>query len=149
MVAKTTKPKTPTSKNNQQLEDKLKRALADYSNLEKRFAKESAHVIKFANAPLIRQLLELKDNLELAAANIQDEGINMVLNQLTSLLTNEAVAEIQTKGLSFDVKTMECEEAVPGKKDNVIEVIKKGYTLHDRVLRPVKVKVGNGITKNK
>lgn len=131
------------------LEERLKRALADYQNLEKRFAKESEKIIRFANSTLLLKLLELKDNLERASQNIQDEGINIVLNQLKEILTDEGVQEIKAKNQKFNPELMEADEAVKGKKDMVTEVVQKGYKLHDRILRPAKVKVGSGNNKDK
>lgn len=126
------------------LEERLKHALADYQNLEKRFAKESEKIIRFANAALLTRLLELKDNLKRAAQNLQDDGLNLVLDQLKEILSDEEVEKIKVKGKKFDPELMEAEEAVEGKKDKVIEVIQRGYKLRDRILRPAKVKVGKG-----
>lgn len=126
----------------EELTSKLARALADYSNLEKRFAKESAHVIKFANASLLEELLSVKDNLERASASIKDEGITLVLNELERILKDQGVVEISDE--IFDPNLMECEEVVPGEKDKVTEIIQKGYKLHDQLLRRAKVKVGSG-----
>lgn len=142
------KPKLDTSSMLQEVEDlksKLARALADYSNLEKRFEKESEQVIKFANSSLIRELLPIKDNLERASRLIKDKGLEMVNQDLLDLLKNNQVVEITAK--EYDPNTMECEEVVEGEKNQVIEVTQKGYTLQDRVIRPAKVKVGGGTTK--
>jgi len=130
------------------LEERLKRALADYQNLEKRFAKESEKIIRFANAALLTRLLEPKDNLERAAQNLQDDGLNLVLDQLEEILSDEEVKKIKAEGKKFDPELMEVEEAVEGKKDKVIEVIQRGYKLRNRILRPAKVKVGKGKQTN-
>ena len=131
---------------NQALELQLKRALADYANLERRFTSESSQVIRFANSSLIQKLLDFQDNLDLAIANTKDQGIQMVAAQFTKILEDEDVKEIDTKG-EFDPTTMESSEVLPGKKNQIIQVIRKGYTLHDRVLRPASVTVGNGQNK--
>lgn len=139
--------KNDTKTNN--LENQLKRALADYQNLEKRFEKESQGIVKFANSVLLVRILELKDNLERAVLTIKDEGLDLVLEEFEKILKDEMVAEIDAKGQEFDPNTMEAEEIVPGKKNTVQEVIIKGYTIHDRILRPATVKVGSGQTLNK
>lgn len=127
----------------QELENRLARALADYANLEKRFAKESSQVVQFANASLIQKLLEFKDNLERLRANSSDQGFSLVVDQFNKILEEEEVDEISTSG-KFDATLMECVEVVPGKKDSVVEVLQKGYILNGRILRPAQVKVGNG-----
>lgn len=136
--------KTKKISNNKVLEQKLQRALADYQNLEKRFSKESSHVIRFANKSLITRILDINDNLERANITIKDSGLDMVLSQIDKLLVEEMVSEISAKGKEFDPKLMEAEDTVKGTKNKVIEVVQKGYTLSDKVLRPAKVLVGGG-----
>lgn len=136
--------KTKKTSNNKVLEQKLQRALADYQNLEKRFSKESSHVIRFANKSLITRILDINDNLERANITIKDSGLDMVLSQIDKLLVEEMVSEISAKGKEFDPKLMEAEDTVKGTKNKVIEVVQKGYTLSDKVLRPAKVLVGGG-----
>ncbi len=133
----------------QQLKEKLARALADYQNLEKRFRQESTEIIKFSNRQLLTKLLDFKDNLERAASVIQDKGLDLVLEQLNQLLTQEHVQEISALNQPFDPNLMEAEEVVEGEKDKVIAVVRKGYLLHGRLLRPAKVKVGSGYQKTK
>lgn len=131
----------------QELEAKTARALADYANLERRFAQDSSSVIKFATSGLLAKLLDIRDHLAMAAANFQDKSLTLILASLDKLIAEEGATEINTAGL-FDPATMECQELVPGEKDHVIQVIRPGYRLHDRVLRAARVKVGNGqITK--
>ena len=130
------------------LEDRLKRALADYQNLEKRFARESSDIIRFANAALLSRLLELKDNLERAAQAVKDEGVTIILRDLDKILKDEMVTEIETQNKPFDPEKMEADEAVSGEKDKVIDVVQKGYMVSDRVLRPARVRVGNGQSNN-
>lgn len=127
----------------QQLEGQLARALADYANLERRFAADSSSVIKFATASLLTKLLEIRDHLAMAASAIKDASLTMILASLDKVIADEGAKEIDATGL-FDPATMECQELVPGGKDQVIQVIRPGYKLHDRVLRSARVSVGNG-----
>ena len=126
-----------------QLESALARALADYANLERRFGVESSAVIKFANSNLLTNLLDIRDHLAMASVQIKDQGLNMVLSSLDNLLVEEGVTEVKAEG-PFDPLTMECQEQGGGAKDQIIKVIRPGYRLHDRVLRPARVIVGNG-----
>ncbi len=125
------------------LESSLARALADYANLERRFASESASVIKFATADLLKKLLEIRDHLDLATRTLKDQSLTLILGSLDKLLQSEGVVEVQTSG-NFDPATMECQEIVPGQKNKVVSTIRPGYLLHDRVLRTARVTVGGG-----
>jgi len=139
-------PKAKTNKVDPQvtlLQDKLARALADYSNLEKRFSSESSSVIKFANANLLTRLLEVRDHLGLASLT-GDPSLKIILSTFDKILVDEGVVEVKSDG-SFDPHTMECQETAPGDKDKIVRVIRPGYMLHDRVLRPARVVVGSGV----
>jgi molecular chaperone GrpE len=127
-----------------ELEQKWKRALADYQNLEKRILKEQAEFVQFANASLIDKLLSVLDILEKAVVHSQDSGVKLVLKQLNSVLESEEVAEIKAQGIKFDPQTMDCVELVKGPKNKIVAVVQKGYTLKGKIVRPAKVKVGKG-----
>lgn len=133
-----------TTEKTKSIENQLKRALADYQNLLKRTAVEKQEYIKFANVSLLEKLLSIIDNLEIADKHLKDAGLKIVLRQFQSFLETEGVGEIKVLRTLFNPQTMDCAEIVAGPKDKVIKIVKKGYTLHDRVLRPVKVKVGKG-----
>ncbi len=124
------------------LKGKLARALADYSNLEKRFERDSSSIIKFANSNLLGKLLEVRDHLGMAAS-AGDTSLKMILATFDKLLVDEGVTEVKVDGM-YDPATMECHETVPGDKDKVIGVQLRGYLLHGKLLRPARVTVGNG-----
>ena len=139
-------PKKPSEVDIQSLETKLKRALADYQNLENRMRRESSLVVQFATVSLVSKLLSVRDHLEMASANLKDQSLTMILDQLDKILSDEDVQEINCQG-EFDPNTMECQESVPGEKNQVINVVTRGYILRDRVLRPAIVTVGTGVSK--
>ena len=126
------------------LADKWKRALADYANLEKRVQQERQDFIKFSSAGLIDKLLGVLDDLERAEKHLKNKGLTMAVNQFKSVLKTEGVEEIIALGNRFDPNSMDCVEMVKGKKNIVSEVVLKGYLLNNKILRPVKVKVGKG-----
>ena len=126
------------------LKGKLARALADYSNLEKRFERDSSSIIKFANSNLLGKLLEVRDHLGMAAS-AGDTSLKMILATFDKLLIDEGVTEVKVDGM-YDPATMECHETVPGDKDKVIGAQLRGYLLHGKLLRPARVTVGNGET---
>ena len=124
------------------LENKWKRALADYVNLEKRIEKEKENFVKFSNAQLLDKLLVVLDDLERCEKHTKDKGILLVCQRFREVLKGEGVEEIKALTDKFNPKTMDAIEIVPGPKNKVVEVVLKGYTLNGEVLRPVKVKVG-------
>ena len=127
-----------------ELENRWKRALADYLNLEKRIEKEKESWVKFSNAVLIDKLLGVLDDLERAEKHFKDKGLTMAVDQLRRILQSEGVEEIGAQGKRFDAEAMDCVAVVKGAKNVVVEVVNKGYKLRGRVLRPAKVKVGGG-----
>lgn len=124
------------------LENKWKRALADYANLERRVGVEREELIKFANAELLRKILNIFDHLEKAEEHLKDEGLKIVVRQFRDLFNESGVTEIEVLGKLFDPNVAECVEVIPGEDNKVLEVLQKGYKLNDTVLRPAKVKVG-------
>jgi len=127
------------------LETNLKRALADYQNLEKRHQTDRLAFAKFAAAGLIKNLLPALDDLERAQTHLKEKGLQLAIDQFKSALKAAGVEEIAVLGKAFDPHRAECTEMVSGVKNQVIFVIIKGYTLNGRVLRPARVKVGNGV----
>lgn len=128
----------------EEFENKWKRALADYQNLEKRFEKEKKEFVKFSNAALLDKLLSVLDDLERAEMHVKDKGLSIAVDQFRSVLKTEGIEEIKALNKDFDPESMDCLEVVKGKENKVIEVVEKGYLLNSKVLRPAKVKVGKG-----
>ena len=124
------------------LENQLKRALADYQNLEKRIAEEKSFWIKIANRDLLLKLLPGIDNLLLAEKHTQDEGIKISTNHLLEILEQVGVKRIETIGKDFDPKLMEAVGTAEGEENKVIEETRVGYMLFDQILRPAQVIVG-------
>jgi len=127
------------------LENKLKRSLADYANLEKRWEKEREEFLKFSNAQLLRKILEILDELQLCECYLKDKGLALVCDKLRELLKTENIEKVSALGEEFDPQTMEAVEMVAGPRNKVIDVVRDGYRFGGKILRPAKVKVGNGI----
>ena len=125
-----------------ELSDNLKRALADYQNLERRVLNERSDLIKYANQELLKKLLPSFDNLYLAEKYIKDEGIKLTVQKLTESLEEVGVKRISVENNRFDPNSMECIEVVEGEKDMVVEEVMPGFMLFDKVIRPAQVKVG-------
>lgn len=118
--------------------EREKRALADYQNLQRRSQEERRVLIKMANRDLCQALLQPLEHLSLAAENIQDRGLNMVIEQFWKELANFSLQEIPVLGQKFDLQTMEVVDK-KAKGEKVIEVVRKGYQLHDEVIQHAQV----------
>lgn len=125
-----------------ELEEKYRRVLADYQNLEHRVQIERTQYMKTANRWLIESLLEPLDFMEKATAHIDDKGLKMVIDRFYQVLESEGLKEIQALGKSFDEKTMEAIDTTEGEDGKVVSVAAKGFMLGDQVLRHARVVVG-------
>jgi molecular chaperone GrpE len=132
----------------QEVDDRLLRLAADFENYKKRAARERQEYVAFANERLLKELLPILDDLERALNAAEqheeaqlDEGVRLVHRSLASLLERQGVKEIATEG-KFDPHVHEALLAQPSEEaehGDVLDVIQKGYTLGDRVVRPARV----------
>ena len=127
-----------------ELDNQYKRALADYQNLEKRVIDEKREIIRRANRDLLLRLLPVLDTLMLAQEHIQHDGLTVSINQFLDTLKTEGVTRIETVGKPFDPSLMEAIGTDKGKEHMVIKETRAGYLLHDMLLRPAQVIVGEG-----
>ena len=136
--------------------DRLLRTAADLENFKKRAARERHEVAQSSAAALIQKLLPVLDHFEMAQAAAQtaevpqggiaslQDGIAMIQQQLKSILTEAGLEEVNANGQPFDptvheaVMQMETPDAPEGQ---VVQQIRKGYKLHDQLLRPAAVVV--------
>jgi molecular chaperone GrpE len=129
------------------LENQLKRALADYQNLEKRIASEKSSWILASNKNLLLRLLPGLDSLLLAEKHTQDEGVKLSIKHFIDSLEAEGVKKIETVGKTFDPNLMEAITTQEGEDGKVLEEVRTGYMLYDSVLRPAQVIVGQRPSK--
>jgi len=133
------------------LKNDYARAYADTENLKKRLMAEAEQTRKYRIQDFAKEVLPVIDNLERALStevNEADEsfkkGVEMIYNQLINALKNEGVEQIECLDKPFDPNLHQAimTEKVEDKESGlVIEVLQKGYTLKDRILRPAMVKV--------
>jgi molecular chaperone GrpE len=131
------------------LEDQLKRALADYRNLERRVSEDSLALGDYAKSELIRKILPALDSLDQAVAGASQsdsesgwlKGVLMSLKQLRQSLSDEGLVEIEAEG-NFDPNLHEAVDVRQGEDGKILEVLQRGYTLNERIVRPAKVVVG-------
>jgi molecular chaperone GrpE len=137
---------------NQEVEDNAKiweskyyRALADYQNLEKRVRDERSEIIRASNRELVLRFLPILDTLELAQKHEENSTLKVVIDQFSATLKSDGVVKIQTLGEKYDPMTMEVVTTGKGKEGVVIQEVRTGYLLHDKLLRPAQVIVGDGL----
>jgi molecular chaperone GrpE len=127
----------------------LKRVAAEFENYRKRVARDQESLVARAHERLVKELLPVLDDLERALAAAEEhqeakleEGVRLVHRELAAALQREGLAEIDTDG-QFDPHVHEALLSQPSDADegSVIEVVQKGYTLGDRVVRPARVVV--------
>lgn len=127
----------------EEFENKYKRALADYQNLQKRTQEEKSEWIRIANKELLLRIFPVLDTLMLANKHVNDKGLELAIGQFLDILKSEGVKRIETDGKMFEPKLMECVDVEEGEEGKVLEEIRPGYLLNDYVLRPAQVKVGS------
>lgn len=131
------------------LENQLKRAVADYRNLERRVEEDSQSFTHRAKSQLLLKFLPVLDNLEQAVEGAQNngeksgwlEGIVMSIKQFRQVLSEEGL-EIIEVGDEFDPNLEEAVDIEEGEEGKILRVLQNGYTLDGKVIRPTKVVVG-------
>ncbi|MBI4039786.1 nucleotide exchange factor GrpE [Candidatus Daviesbacteria bacterium] len=131
------------------LEDQLKRAVADYQNLEKRVAEGKSEFASWAASNLIVKILPVLDHLNKALSGAPEQehqsgwfhGVELAVGELNNVLKQEGLDQIEADG-QFDPSLHEAVDVQAGENDKILEVTQTGYTLNGKVLRPAKVVVG-------
>jgi len=136
---------------------RLQRLQADFENFKRRTKIQNKDLAKYASTELIRELLDISDNLERAAEALRAEkvqgvyeGIELINRQLCDILRRNGVTRIESVGELFDPRVHEAIISVSDTTlpDSVIaDEIQKGYKLYDKVIRPSKVKVNKGTNR--
>jgi len=133
--------------------ERLVRVTADFDNFKKRAARDKQEAIRFANEGLIEKLVPVLDNFDMALAATQNagdsaksltEGVAMIYQQFKGVLVDAGLEEINATGQPFDpnwheaVSQQETTEAAEG---TVVQQLRKGYKLRERLMRPATVVV--------
>jgi molecular chaperone GrpE len=131
----------------------LKRLKAEFENYRKRVLREQTRALELAAEPLVAKLLEVIDEFELAlmAAEAKPDfdrflhGVELVYAKFMDILRSEGLERIEAEARPFDPERHEALLQAEGEADGepfVADVLRAGYTLKGRVIRPVGVKVG-------
>ena len=130
----------------EETKNKLLRALADFDNFKKRINLEKDDLIRFSNEVLIKELLPIIDNFEKALesmqkAKIQEEvtkGLALIKRQVEDTFTKFGVKEIEAVSKPYDPNYHEAILTKESDKEEgvILEEVQKGYTIHEKLLRP-------------
>ena len=133
-----------------QYKEALLRAQADLSNYKRRSDEERGEQLKHANSRLILKVLPVLDDLGLAMDHVAEsdagaswlEGVQLIHRKLQALVESEAVTRIEPEGRDFDPTEHEAigyQESMDHDEGKVLSVVRNGYKLHGRVIRPALV----------
>jgi molecular chaperone GrpE len=135
--------------------DKYLRLSAEFDNYRKRTLKEKADLMRLANEDLLKDILPVVDDFERGMENMdksQDvdalkEGVHLIHRRFIEFLKQKGIKEIDAKEKPFDIDFHEAMTKIPAPskklKGKVVDVIEKGYTLNEKVVRYAKVVVGD------
>ncbi len=137
-----------------ELTDKYLRLSAEFDNYRKRTLREKIEMIKTASDSVMRNILPVIDDFERAIKSIEasmdsnaiKEGIHLIYNKFNDFIKQNGIKEIDALGNEFNTDLHEAITKIPAPseemKGKIIDVIQKGYTLNDKVIRFAKVVVG-------
>ena len=134
------------------LQEKILYLQAEFENYKKLKIKEKQDTLKFGNEVLMKELLPVLDNLEMAldhAAKTEDykgiyDGVKITFNEFLKVLEKAGVTRIEAVGKKFDPNLHEAfyqEEKEDVEPDTVLSEFQKGYLLNNRLMRPTRVVV--------
>ena len=137
-----------------ELRDAYTRALADHLNYRRRSEQHWAERARTTLAETVRRYLPLLDDLDLALGNVDAdldghqwvEGIRLVRQKFVETLAAAGVEAIPAEDAAFDPRVHEAISYAPGADGQVVATVRSGYTIHDYVVRPAQVVVGDGAT---
>jgi molecular chaperone GrpE len=141
--------------------DRLLRTSADFDNFKKRAAREKQEAIRYANEGLIEKLVSVLDHFDKATAAVQasaadsaqslQAGVGMIHQQLKNILAEAGLEEVDATGQKFDPNWHEAvsqQESAEVPEGHVVQQLRKGYKLRDRLLRPATVVVARKPAQN-
>lgn len=150
--------RTKKQNKEKELEELLKRVQADFINYKKRVEEEKINFLKQASRNVVIKILPVLDNLERAFSHEPKdfknpqwiEGLRNIKTQFENILKEEGLEIIETKGKHFDHNFHEAVSFVEGKgkEGEIIQECERGYTLNGQVIKPAKVIVAKGSSKD-
>lgn len=137
-----------------EMQDKYLRLSAEFDNYRKRTLREKMDLVKFASEDILLKILPVMDDFERALANMDNatdcdaikSGIELIYGKFTEFLRQNGIKEIESMGKPFNVDLHDAVAKAPALEETgkgmIIEVVKKGYYLQEKVIRHAQVVVG-------
>lgn len=137
-----------------ELQDKYLRQVAEFDNYRKRTIKEKAELILNGAEKTITAILPILDDMERALKNMDKmedvaavkEGVDLIFQKFVKILGEQGVKKIETENADFNTDLHEAIAQVPAPSDEmkgkIIDCVKTGYTLNEKVIRHSQVAVG-------
>lgn len=118
--------------------DMYLRLSAEFDNFRKRVSKDKEELVMKTKTSMIEPILDMDNDLAIAAKHSQDPGINLIISKLDKFLQNQGIQTVQTQ--TYDENIHEVVAIIPGKKEKSIqEVVSKGYSIGDKIIRYPKI----------
>ncbi len=137
-----------------EMQDRYLRLSAEFDNYRKRTLREKIEITKHAGENILISIVPVMDDFERALKSMESapeciamkDGINLIYNKFRDFLSQHGIKEIEALHCDFNVDLHEAVTKIPVEDQNlkgkVVEVLQKGYYLHDKVMRFSKVVVG-------
>lgn len=137
-----------------ELNDKYLRLYSEFDNFRRRTQKEKLELYKTAGEEICKSLLPVMDDFERALKSMEDtqdyeslkSGVDLIYNKLSAALKSNGLETMDANGKDFDSEIHEAITQIPAPskkmKGKVVDVVEKGYTLNEKVIRFAKVVVG-------
>ncbi len=135
-----------------ELNDRYLRLCSEFDNYRKRTVKERMELITHASENVVKSLLPVLDDMErcissmaCSASNSDKEGVELIVNKLKNILDKQGLKEMEAMGADFNADLHEAIAQMPAPneelKGKVLDVVEKGYYIHEKVVRFAKVVV--------
>lgn len=137
-----------------ELNDKYLRLMAEFDNYRKRTLKEKMELTKYAEEDVLKGILKVVDDMERAINNMDNatdpdavkEGVKLIYKKFTSFLETRGLKEVEAMHQELDTDRHEAVAKFTAPSDDlkgkIIDVVEKGYYLHDKIIRYAKVVIG-------
>lgn len=138
----------------EEMKDKYLRLSAEFDNYRKRTLREKADILKYGSEDTLKDILPVVDDLDRALKAIETandlnavkDGLSLIVNKFNEFLKSKGIKEIEAIGQELNTDLHEAITKIPvqeeAQKGKIVDVIQKGYMIHDKVMRFSRVVVG-------
>lgn len=138
----------------EEMKDKYLRLSAEFDNYRKRTLREKADILKYGSEDTLKDILPVVDDLDRALKAIETandlnavkDGLSLIVNKFNEFLKSKGIKEIEAIGQELNTDLHEAITKIPvqeeAQKGKIVDIIQKGYMIHDKVMRFSRVVVG-------